>query len=663
MKIFYSFLAFVIFYSFTFIHKISTDFLTLQLSVIWISLYIFWKKTIDYNQDHSNVMHLQNRLSIIFLTLLLWIWLIHIFLRLEWITDNNFIILISHFLDLNKYSLLILSTSIWTLLFSLYQNQLNNKNFDLLFKINKNKGVFSKHKLRKYIPIIIFIVALIIGIYFRVINIWLASPENDEGYMLMAIKWLDNHFPLPIMADGYTYIQWAPLTYSAYFLYSIFNIDPLVSIRLISALSGILLILFTYIIWNKLFNTKVALFASVLISLSLWDIEYARRWRYYSLNILLYITSCYYLYLFYINNKYKYLIIFFILSIIAFLNHLQSVILFGIFWVVIILKLVKERKYKPILYYTFFTIILFLLLMFSVGYVKDWTTNILEVLTRLANKLDFSSSFLDFFLTKTPLIAIGLIFWLIFLFNNYKNYKIIFIAIITFFPIIFISFYHLSSAQRYIYYGTMVPQVIFVAWFYILHQHMKKIYFYSVLCTIILSWLCYYTIWIYSINNRLVWDIYYEWNFRPTPYSQNKIPWVSNAFKKLESEFSLYKADELPSLITTRFDIFYYYMNREPNYYLKLWTQDFWINEDGTVPFMKKTLLISDELWLFNTIRENKISYIIMDKVIIKTKDIIHLDYLYKKIKDNPHFSFVKVYSDLWWELYKITNETYNEKK
>ncbi|HEY9187742.1 MAG TPA: glycosyltransferase family 39 protein [Ignavibacteria bacterium] len=233
----------------------------------------------------------------------------------------------------------------------------NNKLLDLL----TNKEQVNSQNL----ILIILIIFILIGLLLRIINISQLWINEDEAYTMTAAKKL-------ITGTGSEYQTSFLFTLLQYIFFLSLGINEL-SARLPSALFGVICIIFNYFFLKKNTNKTIALFTSILLSVSFFEVFFSRTARPYTALQFSYLILSLFL-LKSINTNYvidkslykdflnflslKHFIIFILLFIISILIH-PWVVLFWItaifyFFIMFFYHFTYDKKNKNLKYYFLF---------------------------------------------------------------------------------------------------------------------------------------------------------------------------------------------------------------------------------------------------------------------------------------------------------------------
>jgi len=151
--------------------------------------------------------------------------------------------------------------------------------------------------------------------FFLVQSLGTLSLWMDEGFHYLAAKGILEH-GYPLFPSGHVYYKAIFYTYGLAFFSLIYGLNVF-SLRLVSLLAFLALLPVTYLISKKFFTKGIALLSTLLLSLSIWQVEYARAALYFAPLQLFYLLSLYFFYLGYFEErkKYKYLaLVFFLLT-------------------------------------------------------------------------------------------------------------------------------------------------------------------------------------------------------------------------------------------------------------------------------------------------------------------------------------------------------------
>lgn len=189
----------------------------------------------------------------------------------------------------------------------------------------------------KKIGFLLFIIALIWGAWLRIYNLGEAPYWMDEGSTINAVLQIEKTGS-PILNSGY-YYNCNAYCYPTAIISSILG-NTAFNFRILSAIFGILTILIIYELGKNFFSRNVAIFSSLLLSFSYWQIAWSRQARWYTEITFFFWVSVYFFFKYFFetekNKKYFYLSA--VSSVIAMTIHPIGYILPIILAVLTILK-------------------------------------------------------------------------------------------------------------------------------------------------------------------------------------------------------------------------------------------------------------------------------------------------------------------------------------
>lgn len=170
--------------------------------------------------------------------------------------------------------------------------------------------------------------AIIFGAWARLQNLGNLSFWGDDGMTYLGTR--------GVITYGYPLIPSGFINFHTIFSFYLRAVPALVfglnefSLRLPSAVFGILAIPLTFIFVREVLKNKyIALLSSVIVSLSIWQIEFSREVRWYSEFNFFYLASVYFFYLGFIEEKKPFRILFVVFMIlVTFINSLGFSLVF-----------------------------------------------------------------------------------------------------------------------------------------------------------------------------------------------------------------------------------------------------------------------------------------------------------------------------------------------
>ena len=211
-----------------------------------------------------------------------------------------------------------------------------------IIKVGDNRDM--KNNAVKTSTIVILISILILGTFLRLYDLGHESIWLDEGFsegiairdVGAIVEWSKNdvHPPLYLVMLHY-WMSW--------FGNSEF------SLRLLSALFGILSIIVIYLIGKKCFNNKIGLLSAFLFTISLMHIQYSQEARSYTLLVFLGLISIYYFQNILEHNRIKDWALYLVVSSILIYTHTFAIFIFmfeNMYFIYHLLMNVEQKKGK-----------------------------------------------------------------------------------------------------------------------------------------------------------------------------------------------------------------------------------------------------------------------------------------------------------------------------
>lgn len=135
------------------------------------------------------------------------------------------------------------------------------------------------------------ILIVTIGAFFRFFSLGKVSYNQDEGLYVLLSEGIAQNL-LPILPSGLVYIRSFLFTYSVYFSTFLFGISE-ISVRLPSAIVGLLLIILVYFFGRDLFDKRVGILSSFLVAVDLFMIAFSREGRFYMQFVFFFVLTIY----------------------------------------------------------------------------------------------------------------------------------------------------------------------------------------------------------------------------------------------------------------------------------------------------------------------------------------------------------------------------------
>ena len=209
---------------------------------------------------------------------------------------------------------------------------------------------------KKYLLVILLIIVL--GSFLRIYNIGDESFWIDEGSVVMSLRYYNGieilkntYFQGNVLPDYYTGTTDLPVYYyTLYYWAKLFSTSE-VSLRMYSALFGILSIIFVFFITKELFGKKNAMLSSFLFSLSIPAIVLSQQARGYNIHLFLSLVSTYFLIKSIKGNKNYYWGMYIVSTLIGLYTYMlfEFVLIFHMLYLIFYLTIIKGYSIKSII--------------------------------------------------------------------------------------------------------------------------------------------------------------------------------------------------------------------------------------------------------------------------------------------------------------------------
>ena len=459
-----------------------------QIIILWIVAYIVGIKYIK-QEENLKTVNLQNFTNILNYIFLACLWLLA-FQSIFWqaifgfdMNHYNFGKFLLHLIEKIQYWLVVLAIVSGSLIFYVNREEIES------VEDEQKRGI-----VKKTFFITIFLILLIS--FWLWIKIYLAlnnSPDTDEIYTYMVIKWYNLFWHINITPSWTNYNQTPIFHYISTIFYNFWislGLNQLLSLRLLNILLSSLLLIPYYLIIKKIFNYKVATL-SVLLYIIFWYttiIDYTAR-TYVTFSFLSFFSV--FLFLIWIKliwNYFKKWVILITLSILlSFYNFIDghilglyhNIILYFLGFIYIIIKFRKNKNIKLFFFTSLVIFILFILYLYF-----------------------FKYSFIKFFfITYNPQFRLDIL--AVWLSNLWYSYTI---SIILFF--ISLIFFLFKTKRNYINIILIIyiTLVIFIQWYLFWHRFFNFKYLEDILILII-PIISIFLLWLYK-KNKLVLSIF-----------------------------------------------------------------------------------------------------------------------------------------------------------
>lgn len=203
--------------------------------------------------------------------------------------------------------------------------------------------------LRNYLPLILIILLASVLRLWQLGNVPISMSDDEirETYVSYSIAntardYYGNFLPAVFKMDGFSTYGLVPIYLrSIFFLFLDLNTF---TARLPYALSSIASVVLLYLITKKLFDHKIALLSSLVISLSVWNIQLARFAIETNIALFLYLLGiCVYLYS---KNKTRLLVLSMVIIFIAFYSYVAFKVFFLPLMLILLWYKFKELNKK-----------------------------------------------------------------------------------------------------------------------------------------------------------------------------------------------------------------------------------------------------------------------------------------------------------------------------
>jgi len=223
-----------------------------------------------------------------------------------------------------------------------------------LTTLNRNNFIFFKIGLT---------VSVILGILIRLKGIGNVPLSIDEYYTVKSVENILK-YGLPKFDSGGYYVRGIIYQYILAFTSIVSGIKPEISFRFINVLFNLLMFPALYQLGKKVANKHVAYIAIILISFSLWEIEFTRFIRMYVVFQTIFVWYIYFLYRFVVEKNEKSLYWAYMLSFISIFIYEGSVFLVALNFLPFFL-VPRQVKKKTVILGAFLLIFAFLFITFD----------------------------------------------------------------------------------------------------------------------------------------------------------------------------------------------------------------------------------------------------------------------------------------------------------
>jgi len=179
--------------------------------------------------------------------------------------------------------------------------------------------MYPANKIRLTLEWVLLLSLVGFAIWLRFYNLGRLGLWGDEGFTYLSVEGILKH-GYPILPSGNPYLKDILFSYLS-------SIPPLFggmgefSIRFTNALFGVLLIPAFYFVSKRFLPLPFALMGAVILTLSHWEIEFARHARYYCQLQFFYLLSLYFFYTGFIEERRRDVKFAFLFFVLACLSH------------------------------------------------------------------------------------------------------------------------------------------------------------------------------------------------------------------------------------------------------------------------------------------------------------------------------------------------------
>lgn len=296
------------------------------------------------------------------------------------------------------------------------------------------------------------LVLVAIGAFLRLWNLGTLGLLNDEIYTGLSIQRIYK-YGIPLFENGKIYYSSIVDSYFG-FIASLFLGINEVSVRILSAFSGIGTIIVIYFFGRKIHSKGFGLTLSFFLTFFVWNIEFSRWGRHYSFFAFMCLITVFLLYMYLIEGKYKYLFLTFIPIILSLISTFYGVVLFAIVGVTLLFDL-NRKKLKTYIFLIFLFISIVVIFDLIISFLTKDFFFIISFLIKYIKKqwflIGYDNFFLKFIIENFLLLFVFTVILAFFSFLNLKKKKkYLYLSFISLVSIYFIAIVHLHKQPRYL---------------------------------------------------------------------------------------------------------------------------------------------------------------------------------------------------------------------
>jgi len=149
-------------------------------------------------------------------------------------------------------------------------------------------------KLNRSIEIFLIFSLTLLALFTRFYQLGYLGLWGDEGFTYLAVEGILKH-GTPLLPSGHLYLKDVLFSYFSSIAPLFFGLNEF-TLRFANALFGVALIPLVYCVGKRFFSAPFAFLVALLLTLSHWEIEFARHARYYCQLQFFYLLSLYFFY-------------------------------------------------------------------------------------------------------------------------------------------------------------------------------------------------------------------------------------------------------------------------------------------------------------------------------------------------------------------------------
>ncbi len=314
------------------------------------------------------------------------------------------------------------------------------------------------------------------AIWLRFYNLGRLGLWGDEGFTYLSVEGILK-YGWPILPSGNPYLKDILFSYLSAIPAFFFGMSEL-TVRFTNAFWGVALIPVFYSIVKKYFPFPIALLGALILTLSHWEIEFARHARYYCQLQFFYLVALYFFNRGFTESKVKYQwwsLLFFVFACLT--HQLAYTLVFGFIMLLWVLSLRVITSLRILLFGTLFASVVAALQYFELYFWKVGSVAHLE-----PNKTIFETIFRDFhwgyfrqfqwlFPRMSWVALIGALYYLL-----YRNSRVSLYFGVAILSLIFMGFGHAHFQPRYVFYLLPFFLLAYLAGIYLFYTSAQKVF-------------------------------------------------------------------------------------------------------------------------------------------------------------------------------------------